>query len=167
MSSAEGCFGHAHARSQHRNGFIGPYECRRRFLQEYRLSAYAPLAPPEGSKLRQVLVIVALGAMSHGKWACAESCLRASGEQLLLMLLHALQHNRQALQKAVAASRSATATHTLSMLLLAADARIGLRQTLQKDWHIARCAPSAGAPLPLTTKRCDQKQCFKHGTVGP
>jgi hypothetical protein len=108
-------------------------------LQEYQLSAYAPCAPPEGSKLRQVLITVALGAMSQGKWSCAEECLRASGEQLLLLLLYALQHNRGALQQAVMKSGSETAMHTLAMLLLAADARIGLRQALQKDWHLSRC----------------------------
>ena len=80
--------------------------------------------------------------MSQGKWSCAERCLPASGEQLLLLLLHALQHNRPALQHAVRRNASLeTATHTLAMLLLAADARIGLRQTLQKDWHLSRCAP--------------------------
>jgi hypothetical protein len=117
-------------------------------FQEYQLSAYAPCAPPEGSKLRQVFVTVALGAMSQGKWSCAEKCLKASGEELLLLLLHALQHNRAALQQAVAQSGGATAMHTLSMLLLAADARIGLRQLLQKDWHMSRCAPHRHAMMP-------------------
>lgn len=107
--------------------------------QFYDSSAYAPSAPPEGSKLRQVLTTVSLGAMSQGKWACAERCLRAAGETLLLMLLHALQHNRAALQVAVAGTSAASAMHTLAMLLLVADARIGLRSMLQKDWHISRC----------------------------
>jgi hypothetical protein len=108
-------------------------------LQEYTLSAYAPCAPPEGSKLRQVLVSVALGAMSQGKWSCAQQCLQASGEQLLLLLLRALQHDRPALQMAVRQSGTETAVHTLAMLLLAADARIGLRQSLHKDWYMSRC----------------------------
>lgn len=111
-------------------------------MQEYELSVYSPCAPPEGSKMRQVLVSVALGAMSQGKWDCASRCLEAAGEELLLLLLQALQHNRPALQAAVRRSGTATAVHTLAMLLLAADARIGLRQLLQKDWHLSRCVTS-------------------------
>lgn len=55
------------------------------------------------------------------------------------MLLYALQHNRPALQQALRDSGSTSPMHTLYMLLLVADARIGLRQPLQKDWHISRC----------------------------
>lgn len=103
------------------------------------MSAYAPHAPPEVSKLRQALITVSLGAMSQGKWDCAARCLHAAGETLLLMLLYALQHNRPALQQALRDSGSTSPMHTLYMLLLVADARIGLRQPLQKDWHISRC----------------------------
>jgi hypothetical protein len=104
------------------------------------LSAYSPCAPPETSQLRQALITISLGAMSQGKWHCAERCLEASGETLLLMLLHALQHNRAALQQALKSSGDTSPMSTLAMLLLAADARIGLRQPLQKDWHMSRCA---------------------------
>lgn len=112
------------------------------------MSAYAPHAPPEVSKLRQALITVSLGAMSQGKWDCAARCLHAAGETLLLMLLYALQHNRPALQQALRDSGSTSPMHTLYMLLLAADARIGLRQQLQKDWHISRCTPAPADRAP-------------------
>jgi hypothetical protein len=114
-------------------------------VQFYEQSAYCPCAPPEGSKLRDVLTTISLGAMSQGKWGCAERSLRAAGETLLLTLLHALQHNREALQAAVAGTSAASAMHTLAMLLLVADARIGLRSMLQKDWHLSRHGPSPAA----------------------
>ena len=108
-------------------------------LQEYEISAYSPCAPPETSQLRQALITISLGAMSQSKWQCAERCLAASGETLLLMLLRALQHNRPALQQALKKTGDTSPMSTLAMLLLAADARIGLRQPLQNDWHISRC----------------------------
>ena len=108
-------------------------------LDEYERSAYYPCAPPENSAFRNTLVMVALGAMSQGKWSCVDKCIKASGETLLLMLLRALQHDRVSLLASADAQATSQSMHTLAMLLLAADSRIGLRVTVQKDWQIHRC----------------------------
>jgi hypothetical protein len=133
-------------------------------VQEYELSAYSPCAPPETSQLRQALITISLGAMSQGKWHCAERCLEASGETLLLMLLHALQHNRAALQQALKSSGDTSPMSTLAMLLLAADARIGLRQPLQKDWHMSRCASQS---LPSNIAHANKGVIFKFRKKNP
>ena len=89
--------------------------------------------------IQKIEHMVALGAMSQGKWSCVDKCIKASGETLLLMLLRALQHDRVSLLASADAQATSQSMHTLAMLLLAADSRIGLRVTVQKDWQIHRC----------------------------
>lgn len=67
--------------------------------------------------------------------------MRIAGERLLLLLIFSLQHNRTALQEAANAEGASNQSHTLAMLLLAADSNIGLRNQLVLDWSITRYAP--------------------------